>query len=277
MEKRIRYDTSKDEGAAKVRPRPPVYVPEPIWQPFPGFSFLFDNPGKSLSVNNGYVKIEVDYGALNQRDLDLYTNIAKAVEIIDPTALAQLFQFFALPSSTYHVTVWDGVNKGNMKWLGDESKKVFEECFAAGVASVLRAWPPFKGAREYASWFRGTDPIRLYYNGLRARGTTVLVVELTPDPMDKASVQALADIRKRRAELDSYFTNYGKPENHSLIPHVAVGYFANSDLGRSAMFQQMDTWMAAFDEKLRGCYIEFQTIDLYAFVDMVTYFKPLPK
>jgi len=114
----------------------------------------------------------------------------------------------------------------------------------------------------------------LQYLGLQVRGNTVLVVELRPDLDDKDSVKALKEIQERRASLDGDFATYGKPENDTLIPHVAVGYFADTTKARNAMNQCMTDWMSVFDSKVRGSQIEFSTIGLYGFTDMVTYFKP---
>src|SRR5215831_4328306 len=96
MFQKLQYDTGSDSGSAKVLPSPPVYTPEPLWQPFAGFSFLFRNPENSLSAFDAYQKIHIDESVL--QTIALYANIAKAVSIIDPVALAGRFLFFALPS-----------------------------------------------------------------------------------------------------------------------------------------------------------------------------------
>jgi hypothetical protein len=54
-----KYDTGSDVGSAKVLPNPPSYIPTADWQPFPGFSFLFDNPTNTHSVENDHVKLTV--------------------------------------------------------------------------------------------------------------------------------------------------------------------------------------------------------------------------
>jgi hypothetical protein len=201
--------------------------------------------------------------------------IDDAVNSIDSETLAQRFLFFVLPSSTYHVTVWDGVNKGNMERLGPDGKRQFEEYFANGIEGVVRSWPPFSECSGYTGAFDGIERIRLRYRGLRARGSTVLVVELEVDPDDQQGLEVLKEIQLRRQRLDETFANFGKPENYLLRPHVAIGYFADSNLGTGALFQYMDAWMAEFDRILRGSTIEFSDISLYAFMDMVTYFRPL--
>jgi hypothetical protein len=270
MASRLRYDTSKDAGSAKVLPNPPKYAPEPLWQPFPGFSFLFKNPGKSLRAFDRVEQLHIDGNTI--KSIPLYSKISAAVDRIDPVALAQRFLFFTLPVSTYHVTVWDGINKGNQDRLNPDSAEKFRKYFAQEIGSAIQAWPPFADICDYRDWFGGLGTIRLRYKGLRARGSTVLVVELGPD--DQESDQVLAQIEARRTDLDKAFAICGKPENHSLRPHVAVGYFSNAPLGDSAMFQHMDAWMGVFDQLVRGSVIEFQQIELYAFVDMITYLKP---
>ncbi|MEM7222410.1 MAG: hypothetical protein AAF495_05490 [Pseudomonadota bacterium] len=266
-----KYDTGTDAGSSKVRPNPPAYVPEPNWQPFPGFSFLFDNPTGALSIKNGYGKIDVDVAS--SPALELYAAISRAVENIEPATLAQRFQFFALPSSTYHVTVWDGVNKGNLDSLHKEAREEFESCYSEGTKSLLPSWPPFGQSLDYRKWFEGIGDIRFEYSSLLSRDNTVLVVELKP--ADTFSVGVLDSIRVRRAELDAYFAKLGKPENYEYRAHVAVGYFANEESGKAGTLQYMDRWIKEFHEQVRGTKIEFTTIDLYAFTDMVTYVKPI--
>jgi hypothetical protein len=101
------------------------------------------------------------------------------------------------------------------------------------------------------------------------------VAQLETDPDDSESCRVLNEIHMRRENLDKDFANYGKPENQMLRPHVAIGYFSDSNLGYSALYRYMDIWMAEFDKMVKGSMIEFRDISLYAFTDMVTYFKPI--
>jgi hypothetical protein len=273
MTPKMRYDTGSDFGNLKVLPDPPAYVPRPMWQPFPGFSFLFDNPGNSLKSMGQYQKIHVDETCISE--IDLYAKLSQAVSHIDANALAQRFNFFALPPSTYHVTVWDGINRGIEDRLAPEVRDQFRNHFANGIDGVLASWPPFGDHSNYSNWFDSVGTIRLRYRGLRARGSTVLVVELEADPADSASCKEFEALCRLREDLDGYFAeNYKKIENNPLRPHVAIGYFADFNLGNSALFRHMDAWMAEFDRIASGSVIEFKRIGLYAFSDMVTYFKP---
>jgi hypothetical protein len=272
MPDKVRYDTGSDAGKAKVLPE--SYVPKPLWQRFPGFSFLFNNPGDSLKRFESYETICIDTAALKR--IDLYAQISEAVDRIDPSELAQRFHFFALPPSTYHVTVWDGINKGNADRLSPETKWRFDhDYFLRNIGETIHAWPPFAEIGDYTKWFKDVGTIRLRYRGLRARGNTVLIAELEPDPNHSDSLSVFTEIRRRRGHLDECFAQHGKPENYDLRPHVAIGYFSNPDLGYSALYRHMDTWMSIFNEISRTSVIEFREIDLYAFIDMVTYFKPI--
>ncbi len=273
MTQTVLYDTGSDPGKIKVLPDPPVYVPQPLWQPFPGFSFLFDNPGASLQRHERHELLHVGEDCI--KNIDLYEKITEAVKRIDPAALAQRFLFFALPSNTYHVTVWDGVNKGNVERLDPDSRRQFDHCFAQGIDGVIRNWPPFDECSDYPGVFDSIGSIRFRYKGLRSRGSTVLVVDLEADQDDDESCRVLEEIIERRQHLDEMFANYGKPENYMLRPHVAIGYFSDSHLGGKALYQHMDTWMSVFDQVVKGSVIEFGNISLYAFLNMITYFKPV--
>lgn len=273
MTKKVRYDTGSDVGNMKVVPDPPTYVPRARWLPFPGFSFIFNNPGRCLKTIDNYQLLHIPANHLSH--IDLYSRISAAVTSINPDALAQHFQFFALPASTYHVTVWDGINKGNAGSLNPDSQRRFAKYFERDIADITRTWPPLGTMPDYTKRFHKVAPIRFRYLGLRARASTVLLAELETDPADADSCRALEDIHTRRDLLDEEFASYGKPANYPLRPHVAIGYFADSALGDRALSRHMDTWMTIFDEHVRGSTIEFRDIGLYAFTDMVTYFKPL--
>ena len=266
----IKYDTGRDYGSDKVMPKPPTVIPVPEWKPFTGFSFLFDNPGDGL-IKDGYLlKLS---GDLNNSALRLYRSIADAVEIIDKDKiLAKQYEFFTLPPSTYHVTVWDGVNIATLKSLNKECQDQYDLFFQNLLASQEISWPPLLQESRFHLRYADASPIRFKYKDLRSRGTTVVVVEL--EPADSASKAALEQIVQIRNELDELFAEYGKPKNYDYRPHVAVGYFSDDDNGNRALYRHMDQWIEAFDEILHDEIIEFNSVSLYGFTDMITYFKP---
>ena len=263
-----KYDTARDYGSDKVQPIFPPQAPTPNWLPFRGFSFLFDNPGGEYTKENNCLKLAPDVHG--NPDLSIYKQIAIALERIGAEELTRQWLFFPLPYSTYHVTVWDGVNTGIISRMSKESQIEFNKCFI-NTESIIKNWPPLIREPEICSYFSEIKPLRFKYKHLRSRGETVLVVEL--EPADSESAAELGKIYKIREELDNYFEKYSKPRNYEYLPHVAVGYFADTELSKSAVSRFMDTWIEVFDNEVSGQVIEFRSISLYAFIDMITYLK----
>ena len=261
-----KYDTGHDPGSSKVRP-----IATPHWQPFTGFSYIFDNPGDSFSLERSYKKVSVDVES--DGSLALYKRIAQAsYDIVTADDLVNQYFFFPLPSSTYHVTVWDGLNQEHLKSVKISAKAAFDECFSDPPDSILNDWPPMKSQVQLRDAFRDIKSIRLRYKQLRARGSTVLVVEL--EPADTDSAKQLESILVERLRLDDEFLELGKPRNQSYVPHVAVGYFSHASHGDGAIRRFMDSWMSVFDQTVTDGVIEFRSISLYAFLNMITYIKP---
>src|SRR5262245_8924177 len=82
------------------------------WAPYPGFSVLFDNP--SGFVRDGEHIIRVDRSTDSSAGLDLYSQLNSSLPSAMRDLLLRTYLLFFLPASSYHVTVWDGVNVGNV-------------------------------------------------------------------------------------------------------------------------------------------------------------------
>lgn len=268
-----KYDTEKDKGSSKVEAIWPKIAPKPNWKWFPGFSYLFDNPGSSLKAHKDIKQISmISIDKLSAPELKLYKALDTAMKKIDPEEVARDFELFLLPSSTYHVTVWDGLNISNIE--GPASSpiyKKFNSYFKDAFKSSVEIWPPLSEELEFGNHFDNMGTIRFKFDALKSRGDTVLIADL--EPADPASDKQLSEIIKQRDKLDKRFKDYGKPLNVELRPHVAIGYFANKRLAVNVRYQKMDEWRETFLHETSDCIIEFSSISLYAFTDMLTYFK----
>lgn len=267
------YDTEKDEGASKVEAVIPKIVPQPNWKSFTGFSYLFDNPGSPIITHEDHKHISmISIGNLSAPGLELYEALDTAAKEMDPEILASNFNLFLLPSSTYHVTVWDGLNINNIENLSSSPiYNQFIDYFKDAFKSSAENWPPLSAKLDFGNRFENIGTIRFKFNALQSRGDTVLVADLIP--ADQESNEQLYEIIEKRKELDKRFEGYGKRLNADLRPHVAIGYFADKALARKAKSQRMDEWRRLFLRETSDCIIEFNGISLYAFTDMVTYFK----
>jgi hypothetical protein len=266
------YDTQKDQGSRKVKPKTPDYVPEPIWLPFPGFSYIFDNPGSSLEPEGHIQRLNI--ADLDVPELALYKAIFTAVKQIDPDDVAKKYNFFTLPPQTYHVTVWDGLNLGNLDDVKPVVRSQFNAYFENAITSAMKTWPPLAEIIEFENYFSDMGTVELEFSKLISRGRTVLVADLSP--ADEVSMQRLTEIQQLREKLDEEFEHRcEKHRNTQLRPHVAIGYFSDEALASKAVFQNMDRWMQVFRKAALGKTIKFSSVGLYAFTDMLTYFKRL--
>ena len=97
----------------------------PRWAPYNGFSLLFDNPDNGFSPLGGVggfdIPMKLD-SVPSDPALILYQVFIDALNNIDINLLTNTYLFCPLPPSTYHVTVWDGLNVGN---ISDEDPSDF--------------------------------------------------------------------------------------------------------------------------------------------------------
>jgi hypothetical protein len=111
---------------------------EPRWASYRGFSVLFDNPGASTSHSDGLLRIMCAPELGGQ--LDLYFKLAKTIDEIGRDSLFATYLLCLLPSWSYHVTIWDGINVGNKsKLLG--SLQVEWSDFLRGLPNTLQDPP----------------------------------------------------------------------------------------------------------------------------------------
>ena len=92
-------------------------------------------------------------------------------------------------------------------------------------------------------------------------------------PVDEASRVVLDTLLKERKQLSKTIGNLlGLDLKKEFKPHVSLGYFANSyfaGLGRKCL-DRMDQ---VFQKNTENLFISFNTVSLYGFTDMVTFFK----
>src|SRR5687768_3467807 len=104
---------------------------EPRWAPFPGFSLLFDNPGGCLTPADGLLHLRCPVEA--DPDLPFYRGLAEGLQQVGLDRLTRAHSFCPLPPASYHVTVWDGCNAGNLQRVAEPARPAF--------ASYLEALP----------------------------------------------------------------------------------------------------------------------------------------
>jgi len=243
---------------------------EPLWAPFRGFSLLFDNPGESISPmvkGLGRVDCSVD----TNPSLQLYKELADSLDKIGRDLLTNTYSFCPLPSHSYHVTVWDGLNDGN-------AKDVFHQChpdaenFLAGLPRSLLTDQTFTGESDDSPLLGREDwAIKFRFDRLFKWGNQVLVAHLVP--ADQDSERELEAVIQDRQSLTARFRErFGIETITNYSPHISLGYFANARYAESAT-PQIDRWTDSVTEETGDLTIAFTSISLYGFTDMVTFFK----
>jgi hypothetical protein len=242
------------------------------WAKYHGFSLLFDNPGDSFKeMTDGLLKIN----CLNSDPkLLFYALLEKALSDIIPSMPGKGDLFCPLPLYSYHVTVWDGVNDGNVGKIKPGYIKVFQD-YLQGFPGSFHMGPGFHPIINQSLLMAASiGNITFKFSKLSNWGNNVLVAGLIP--ADDASKNKLRCIKEKRIALTIKFKEkYGdcfSDHWNKYSPHVSLGYFANKDYG-SETAGLINGWTESFRKKLRDCTITFQDISLYGFTDMATLFK----
>lgn len=240
---------------------------------FPGFSLLFDNPGENsffpLGSGGHFLKVNCPVG--NDPSLKLYAGLQAGLEEIDRQEnLRTKYLFFDLPSYSYHVTVWDGLNEENKGKVFSNYQLAIEDFLLGLPHSLLQSYP-FTTIPKSSSLCQTSREITFQFDRLSVFGESALVAQLKPS--EENSVNAHKEIATERVELYEQFKKeLGLGDWTSFQPHVSLGYFGNKQTGKEFKSRQ-DHWTGRLKKKLVSLTITFQSISLYGFADMETFFK----
>jgi hypothetical protein len=242
---------------------------EPRWAPFSGFSLLFDNPGESLSsLDSGLLKLDCTKAAPG---LEFYTGLARALDRIGRGLLIRTYLFCPLPFPSYHVTVWDGLNDANAAQVLPRRHSELRD-FLQGLPGSLLTDKGITAQVNNSPLVRQRDwSISLKFNRLHKWENQALVVLLAP--ADRDSESKLRTIVAEREALTARFQEqFGVRTVGGFAPHVTLGYFANRDHAEQSE-PQIDRWARLIQDEIGDTTITFNTISLYGFTDMTTFFR----
>ena len=241
---------------------------EPRWAPHRGFSLLFDNPGKSYSpMGEDWSKIDCSL----EEGLQLYKGLAKFLDEMGQHRLTNMYLFCPLPLSSYHVTVWDGLNEGNAQNVSASYRSKIKD-FLNNLPGSLLIDENFIGEVLHSPLITTTDgSIKFKFNELAKWGNQVLVARLMPADQDsEGKFERIVDARDT---LSARFREQFEVEmRKGYSPHITLGYFANEEYGELAT-PQIAYWTELLKRKVGDQLITFSSISLYGFTDMVTFFK----
>jgi len=242
----------------------------PLWAPFPGFSLLFDNPGQSPSpLPEGLQKL--DCPVKTNPCLKLYQALSEAMDQLGREILFKDYSLCAMPENTYHVTVWDGLNAGNAETVSPNHSAELQPFLKGLPAALLQDSTFISPAEESPLTRKMARSITFKFRDLAKWGNTSLVAILMP--VDGDSEQALEWIKRERVRLSNdYHNRFGIKRNRDFYPHVTLGYFANRDYTELAT-PEVVHWNEVVHGMADGLTITFDSISLYGFTDMVTFFR----
>jgi len=215
--------------------------------------------------------LKVDCLLDGNEDLKLYEGLVRFLDEIGRPWLTNTYLLCPLPSYSYHVTVWDGLN--------DDSVQNVLPSYRLKLESLLRNLPDslltedeFTSAIHCSPLFTGSDWFMTFkFDKLAKWGNQVLVARLMP--ADQETEKGFRRIVNEREALSARFREQFEVEMRSgYTPHVTLGYFANEEYAELAT-PEVDRWTELAREIVGHRTITFDSIDLYGFVDMVTFFK----
>ncbi len=241
----------------------------PRWASFRGFSILFDNPSSSLAHvgNRMEMRCEVD----TDPELGFYQSLRASLSDLDIDLLTNTYLFCPLPPTSYHVTLWDGVNDGNVQAAPQEQRHKLA-AFLDGLPDTIEQ--PNQVTEMPAASPLVSKPdwdIRFRFDRLIKWKNSVLVALLAPADPDAEDV--FAQLANERAALSTRFRQtFAISPSEQYRPHVSLGYFANQEAAQLAT-PCMDAWNRDFAAQMQGQHLLFRRADIYGFKDLGLFFK----
>lgn len=243
----------------------------PNWAPFRGFTVLFNSPNSHILIDG---KLQQVYNNLScQTNVPIfYQGLHLAIDELDSYNLLKKYLFCSLPSYSYHVTACSGADEGNLHLIPHTYHDKLSTFLNELPTSLINSSGDIVELTRSSTLFNKRDwNLKFEFDHLLKWNNHVLLACLSPTKECLQNYKSFLNARNELLEAFQSKLGIPWPENY-YIPHVTLGYFANEE------FAQLSTsvikeWEALIREKLIGAYLEFQSVDLYGFMDMVTFFK----
>ena len=222
---------------------------EPRWATFRGISLLFVNPA-------------------SEADMGLYRALQEGLRQLEDDALINEKLLRLLPNTAHHVTVWDGVNDGNLSQVTPAFHSAWKE--------FLDEIPDPAASKSLLSDILSSELLKRQDWNLRLRCEQVenwsnisLVVRLVPaDEPSEASLQQL--MTARDALSDAFEARFGVRPHPCYTPHITLGYFANETLAAAAT-EDVKRWNIDLLKRTEGLILPLHRILPSLFEDMTSF------
>jgi len=234
----------------------------PRWASFRGFTILFDNPGQSFTGAGSLRTLSTDSA------LDFYAGLRDQLTRLDLDVLTNTYLFCPLPPPSYHVTVCDGGNDGNIGRL-PAGKRDELGVFLDGLPESLSSPTELTAVAARSPLVTEPWAVRFCYDRLVLWSHSALVAALVP--ADAESAAQLQRLERDRRDLSAHFQRHYKfGVSERYVPHVTLGYFANRE-GAQLALPILGAWDSAFGAGMADKILTFSRASLYGFTDMATF------
>ena len=222
---------------------------EPTWASFRGVSLLFENPPSPAGRA-------------------LYRALQNGLDSLSGDTLVQDYLFRFLPSRTHHVTVWDGVNDGNLSGVNPEFREAWQR-FLDHIPGISPQDPLLREIQQSELLRRPDWPLRLRCGQIENWSNISLVARL--EPSDEESTDVLRELVQARDALsDAFESRFGVRPHPCYTPHITLGYFANHELAARSG-DVVRRWNEQLLERTGGQTLTLHRISLSLFEHMTSF------
>ncbi|WP_298821787.1 hypothetical protein [Chloroflexus sp.] len=238
----------------------------PRWATYRGLTILFNNVG--LRRDGPWLRLDCALDAIPE--YTLYRGLRAAMCALDTDLLLRRYLFCALPPATYHVTLWDGPNDGNVAQAFPHVRQRVDDLLL-DIPGALSHGNLISGTIAGSPLIRRRGwQVSFTVNRLVIAQQSALVAILTPTPATFHTFTMLTELR--RAWNETFRSRFGIAAYEPYTPHVTLGYFADPELAIAAE-AELPAWEALVLRHTAETSITFTSASLYGMLDMVTFFR----
>ncbi|MDP5170392.1 MAG: hypothetical protein NWR72_09100 [Bacteroidia bacterium] len=206
--------------------------------------------------------------------LELFSELSDWLAQLGTAHLMNAYGFCPLPMQSYHVTVWDGLSEKQVPEVNSH--------FQPQVGQFLSKLPESLSTRHTFMEDVSTGQllvkdyweIRFRFSHLTFWSSKGLAAVL--EPVDEHSRHLLEQLRSGRENLSADFSDrlqFHHEADH-YVPHITLGYFLNPELaGRISPQVEIAHWGRQVAERCKDLTLTMTSIGLYAYTDMVSFFR----
>lgn len=119
--------------------------------------------------------------------------------------------------------------------------------------------------------FQNVLPMTFKFSSLLQLNNQTLVVTLCP--ANEHTHTSLVRLMAYRKQLNEQYQKMGATMHDVFVPHISLGYFANSALAQRFAATELSQLNLKMKQHLAAATITFSSISLYGFTNMVNFFR----